>query len=81
MSVHRLHPQQLRSLTDGSKSRLQTDDKTHFSVTPVKTVKIETKKQIQNHCVPFTKYSIFRDGKFVTHLILNDGYFNKFITM
>lgn len=48
---------------------------------PIKTIKIETKEQAQNHCVPFTKYSIFRDGKFVTHQILNEGYFNKFIQL
>lgn len=45
----------------------------------VKTIKIDTKEQAQRHWVPFTKYSVFRDGKFVTHQILNEGYFNKFI--
>ena len=46
----------------------------------VKTIHIETKEQAQNHCVPFTKYSIFRNGKFVTHQVLNENYFDKFIT-
>ncbi|MCK4663016.1 MAG: GNAT family N-acetyltransferase [Bacteroidales bacterium] len=45
----------------------------------IKTVKIENKKQAQNHFVPFTNYSVFKDGKFVTQHILNEKYFDKFI--
>ena len=42
-------------------------------------IKIETKEQAQNHFVPFTIYSIFKDGKFVTQHILTEKSFNKFI--
>ncbi len=45
----------------------------------LKVIKIESKEQAQNHFVPFTNYSIFKDGKFVTQHILNDKYFDKFI--
>ncbi len=45
----------------------------------IKIVKIETKEQAQNHCVPYTNYSLFRDGEFVTQHILNEKYFDKFI--
>lgn len=45
----------------------------------LKVVKIETKEQAQNHFVPFTIFSIFKDGKFVTHHILNENYFEKYI--
>ena len=46
----------------------------------IKTVKIETKEQAQNHFVPHTIYSVFKNGKFVTQHILNEKYFDKFIT-
>ncbi len=42
-------------------------------------VKIESKEQAQNHFVPYTNYSLFRDGQFVTQHILNEKYFDKFI--
>ena len=45
----------------------------------IKTVKIETKEQAQNHFVPFTNYSVFQNGRFVTQHILNERYFQKFI--
>ncbi len=45
----------------------------------IKTVKIETKEQAQNHFIPHTIYSVFKDGKFVTQHILNERYFDKFI--
>ncbi len=45
----------------------------------LKIVKLETKEQAQNHVVPFTNYSVFYNGKFVTQHILNEKYFDKFI--
>ena len=45
----------------------------------LKVVKIDNIKQAQNHFVPFTNYSVFKDGKFVTQHILNEKYFSKFI--
>jgi hypothetical protein len=42
-------------------------------------IKIDTLNKAQNHFVPATIYSVFRDGKFVTHQILNESMFNKFI--
>ena len=42
-------------------------------------VKITTREQAQNHFVPFTIYSVFNEGKFVTQHILNEKYFDKFI--
>lgn len=45
----------------------------------IKTIKLETKEQAQNHFVPFTNYSVFKDGEFVTQHILNEKYFDKFI--
>lgn len=46
----------------------------------LKVVKIDTKEKAQNHFVPYLNYSIFNNGKFVTQHILNDKYFDKFIT-
>lgn len=46
---------------------------------PIKVVKIQSKEQAQNHFVPFTNYSVFQDGQFVTQHILNEKYFDKFI--
>ena len=45
----------------------------------IKTVKIESKEQAQNHFVPHTIYSVFNNGEFVTQHILNEKYFDKFI--
>ena len=47
---------------------------------PIKAVKIESREQARNHFVPYTNYSVFRDGKFLTQHILNEKYFDKFIT-
>jgi thiol-disulfide isomerase/thioredoxin len=44
----------------------------------IKAIKIKTKEQAQNHFVPFTNYSVFKDGKFVTHQILSEKSFDKF---
>ncbi len=45
----------------------------------IKTVKIETLQQAQSHFIPFTIYSIFNNGKFVTQQILSEKAFDKFI--
>jgi len=42
---------------------------------------IENKEQAQKHFVPYTIYSVFKNGKFVTQHILNEKYFDKFITV
>lgn len=44
---------------------------------PFKAVKIETKEQAQKHAVPFTIFSLFADGEFITHEILSENKFNK----
>ena len=46
----------------------------------VKIIKLETREQAQNHFVPHTIYSVFQDGKFVTQHIINEKYFDKFIS-
>ncbi|MCD4752853.1 MAG: GNAT family N-acetyltransferase [Anaerolineaceae bacterium] len=45
----------------------------------LKVVKITNREQAQNHFVPFTNYSVFNNGKFVTQHILNEKYFDRFI--
>ena len=45
----------------------------------IKTIKIENREQAQNHFVPFTIYSVFQDGKFVTQQILTEKSFDKYI--
>jgi len=45
----------------------------------LKIIKINSREQAQNHLVPYSNYSIFYKGKFVTHQILNEKNFNKFI--
>jgi len=45
----------------------------------LRTKKIENIEQAQNHFVPFTIYSVFQNGKFITQHILNKKYFDKFI--
>ena len=45
----------------------------------IEIVKLKTKEQAQNHFVPHSIYSVFRDGKFVTQHILNEKAFDKFI--
>ncbi len=45
----------------------------------ITTVKIDSREKAQEHFVPHTIYSIFKDGKFVTQHILNENYFDKFI--
>lgn len=42
-------------------------------------IKLDTREKAQNHFVPFTIYSVFLNGKFVTQHILNEKYFDKFI--
>lgn len=42
-------------------------------------IKIESMEQAQNHFVPFTIFSLFRDGKFLTHQILSEKMFDKLI--
>jgi thiol-disulfide isomerase/thioredoxin len=41
--------------------------------------KIETKEQAQNAPAPFTTYSVFFDGKFVTNEMFSDNKFIKFL--
>lgn len=46
----------------------------------LKIIKLEMREQAQNHFVPHTMYSVFNNGKFVTQHILNEKYFDKFIS-
>lgn len=41
--------------------------------------KIDTLEKAQNHFVPFTIYSVFFNGKFITHHILSKSTFDKYI--
>lgn len=43
--------------------------------------KIETREEAQRHFVPFTIYSLFYNGKFVTQQILSKYSFEKFISL
>lgn len=45
----------------------------------VTTIKIETKEQAQNAPAPFTTYSFYHDGKFVTNEIMSEKKFSKFL--
>lgn len=45
----------------------------------VKLIKFETTEQAQNAPAPFTTYSFFFDGQFVTNQILSEKKFEKFI--
>ncbi|MCL2810893.1 MAG: N-acetyltransferase [Clostridia bacterium] len=45
----------------------------------VKLIKIETKEQAQNAPTPFTTYSFFDNGEFVTHEILGPTKFEKYL--
>jgi hypothetical protein len=42
-------------------------------------IKYQTKKQAQNAPSPFTTYSFFYEGKFVTNEIFSDNKFIKFL--
>ena len=44
-----------------------------------KSVKIETTEEAQNAPSPFTTYSLFYNGKFVTHEILSENKFLKLV--
>ena len=46
---------------------------------PFKTVRFETAEQAQNASAPFTSYSLFFNGEFVTNEILSDKKFEKII--
>jgi len=45
----------------------------------VQLIKIETKEQAQSAPTPFTTYSFFDDGQFVTHEILGPAKFEKYL--
>jgi len=38
---------------------------------------IDSLKKAQNHCSPYTPFSLFKDGRFVTHKLLTENSFNK----
>lgn len=46
---------------------------------PFKTVRFETAEQAQNAPAPFTSYSLFYNGEFITHEILSVNRFEKII--
>lgn len=48
---------------------------------PLSITRFETKAQARNHTVPFTIYSVFYKGKFVTHHILNEKNFDRFVKL
>ncbi len=45
----------------------------------LKIIKIDTMEQAQKHVVPFTIFSLFLDGKFLTHQILSEKMFDKLV--
>lgn len=45
----------------------------------IKIIKIETKEQAQSSPCPFTTYSLFYNGEFITNEILSENKFNKLI--
>ena len=48
---------------------------------PLLIKKITTMEEAQQHFVPFTIFSLFYNGKFVTHQILSKNSFEKFIAL
>ena len=42
---------------------------------PLKVIHIDTREKAQNAPSPVTNFSLFRDGKFITHEILNEKKF------
>lgn len=46
---------------------------------PFKSVHIQTKEEAQNAPTPFTTFSLFYDGEFVTHEILSEKKFEKIL--
>lgn len=44
---------------------------------PLKIEKINRVEQAQNHVIPFTIFSLFYQGQFVTHEILSEKRFEK----
>lgn len=46
---------------------------------PFRTVHIQTKEQAQNNPCPFTTYSLFWNGEFITHEILSEKKFEKIL--
>jgi ribosomal protein S18 acetylase RimI-like enzyme len=46
---------------------------------PSRTVRIETKKQAQNSPSPFTIFSVFYDGEFLTHKIMSQNQFARLL--
>ncbi|WP_158280607.1 N-acetyltransferase [Pararcticibacter amylolyticus] len=42
-------------------------------------IKLESREMAQNHFSPHTIYSLFQDGKFLTHQILNEKSFEKLL--
>ncbi len=46
---------------------------------PFKSIKIETAEEAQNAPAPFTTFSLFYDGQFITHEILSISKFEKII--
>ncbi|NNG02071.1 MAG: GNAT family N-acetyltransferase [Desulfobacteraceae bacterium] len=47
---------------------------------PLKIVNINTREQAQHHFVPYTNYTVFYNGKFITQHILNRKNIDRFIT-
>lgn len=47
---------------------------------PLKTVKFENEKQAQNSPSPFTIFSLFYNGEFITHEILSPAKFEKILS-
>lgn len=46
---------------------------------PFEVVLIENKNQAQNFCTPFTTYSLFYNGQFITNEILSENKFEKLL--
>ena len=46
---------------------------------PFHTVHIQTREEAQNAPTPFTTFSLFHDGKFITHEILSEKKFEKLL--
>ncbi|THB73497.1 MAG: GNAT family N-acetyltransferase [Desulfobacteraceae bacterium] len=46
---------------------------------PLTIIHLDTRRKAQNHCIPYTNYSIFNNGEFVTHQILTRKNAKRFI--
>lgn len=48
---------------------------------PLTIIRLETVEQAQNHCVPFTIFSLFYEGDFISQILPTESTFDKMLTV